>query len=128
VGAGAEEAGQGRLTVSGDIDRISEAIGELRAGQTSREETMRRVEGKLDDLADEIRRDRHDERNRAQVMQGRIDRLEPKVADHQEAVDDYRRMKQRGLGIVAGVGVASSAGGAAVWPWLKGLIGWKAGQ
>ena len=114
--------------MSADIGQIREDIGELRAGQEHAKEGVARMERKFDALAEEIRRDRHDERNRAQVIIGRLDLIEPKVRDHGEAVEDYRRMKQRGLGIVAGVGVASSAGGAALWPLIKGFLGIKGGQ
>lgn len=89
--------------MTGQIDQISAAIGALQAdARTARDEhtqtanTLKNITEKLDLLLPVVK----------------------DVAEMKPHIEDYKRLKQRGLGIIAGVGLTGGGFGAALTHWL----------
>lgn len=98
-----------------NLDDISVAIGKLYA--QSDEATRHRMElmHKLDAIdakQDEMRVVMHELAQSHHLLQERMAKAEV-------IVEDYSRMKQRGLGVVAFVGFIAAGSGAAIMKWFQ---------
>lgn len=76
-----------------DIEQVSSAIGELRAEARNATDQRAMLGRKLDDIAKKL-----------EVLPA----LAEKVQDHETHIEDYKRLKQRGFGILAGVSLGSA--------------------
>lgn len=94
--------------MSGSLDEISEAIGELRARVDQNGEQHKATNAKLDAVLARL--------TSLDVVVERLDRIEPLVDAHEAAA-------QRGKGMTATIGAIGGTGGAGV----VGLIGKKLG-
>jgi len=91
-----------------NLDEMSRAIGALQAGMEIAREQHVKLDATLHDMND------------------KLDLLMPVIKDVAEMkphVDDYKRLKQRGIGILAGVGLVGGSLGSAITGWLKGHMG-----
>lgn len=88
------------------IDQVSEKIGKLTA---SVEMLRSQTKEQWDDLGD------------LKEALAELKEIKQEVAEMKPYVDDYRKLKQRGIGVLAIVGIMGSGFGAAA-VWLMGLI------
>lgn len=86
-----------------NFDEISRTLGRM-------EGTLNGAVDKLDDFAD-----RHENLNEEVIeMRGAIKLLATQQVETTKAVEDYKETKNRGIGIVAGLSIASGSIGAGV--------------
>lgn len=97
--------------MSGEINAISNALGRLQESAEAAERSRLAMWGEIKGFRGEQSEMRAD---LAQVLalKGRVDAMEPHV-------EDWKQTKQRGIGILAVVGLASGGVGAAVVAWLR---------
>lgn len=89
------------------IDQVSEKIGEL---TTAVEMLRSQTEEQWDSLKG------------ISVLTAKVDAVQEDVADMKPYVDDYRKLKQRGIGVLGVVGLMGGGLGA-IGAWLTGLLG-----
>lgn len=91
----------------GELNEISVAIGQLQADSATAKLQHERTLRKLEEIGESI---------------AKLANLADDVAEMKPAVEDWTRTKQRGLGIIAGAGIAG-AGASQGLPWLLKKLG-----
>lgn len=94
--------------MSGDIDRISVAIGELKAMAAEEAKQRRAVWKTLNGMSASL-----------YALAARLPPLESKVMAMEPHVEDWKRTKQRGIGVL----FAAGAAGAGLTELLRRLMG-----
>lgn len=98
-----------------NLDDFSLAIGKLNARYEEGGRRFAEILRRLDSLAAEQNEMRMD----LQKLISKQQDLEERLADAEETIKDYKRLKQRGLGVVAFVGFIAAGGATVISKWLN---------
>lgn len=99
-----------------DLDEISLTLGKLLNGQ---EEAVRKQEAIFRNI-DEIRGSMSEIKGAVSTVTVSHNALKAEVDNSiKPHIDDYKNNKQRGLGLIAGVGIGGGAGGATLATYLS---------
>lgn len=91
--------------MSGQLDEISQAIGHLQSESEERRRAHERSHALLENISRRI--------EPLHTLPERVEKLE-------EVAQDYKRTKNKALGVVAGMSLGGTAIGQAIVNWFKG--------
>lgn len=98
--------------------QITKELGGLSAQAKENSRKFETLFDKIDALTDELRESRAEASRaiaKAEAMEDHLARLEERVNDEiQPAVDEFKALKNRGLGVLGGIGLMSGGVGAAL--------------
>lgn len=98
-----------------NLDDISLAIGKLNAQY---EDGIRQI-GRLMRMVDAMDTKQDEMRSVMHTIAQRTEDLEERLAKAESTIEDYKQLKQRGLGVVAFVGFIAAGGATVISKWLN---------
>lgn len=101
-----------QVAMPDDINQVSLMLGQLVAGQKETDRKLDAMFNKLDGMDDRVIKN-----------EGVIATVRSDVESMKPHVEDYKNNKQRGLGLMAGIGLGGGAGGATLATYLSKWLG-----
>ena len=99
-----------------ELDQLSEIIGTLRAEVKENQRQHSASFKKLDSIEEKINK----LAGAVELVINRMDTMEKKImTEIDPAITDYRAMKNKGLGVIAFIGLVASGTGATLAKWLS---------
>ena len=90
-----------------DIDEVSRLVGRLEIGVKTTADQQTKIVDKLDEISATLN-----------THCGKLENMSKSIEEMKPDIEDYKRVKQKGFGVLVGLGFIAGGAGA----WMKSLI------